>query len=183
MACRKIQYSALLRLLEGQKPEEGRNCEWLSGAAVISYLAFWFVWSLLLAIIWTKNPELHHGDSYSDANQLLASQNIREHGFLYHYGFPDSYQFSKDPKKPRLYLHYPPGPLWVHELIRLLALRELWQLRLITVVLTSMTGLLALFVFGRLSGSAAIGALSAFFYIWNRPYSEFIDSLYMHSYM
>jgi len=151
-------------------------------AATVSFLVLGALWMGILGFIWVNNPELHHGDSYSDANVLNAARNFDRAGFrrlrglLYH----DATWTPERPGTP--YTHYPPGPEWVHEALKTLGLRDLSAFRLASIVVSSIALLLFFHVASKLTESRTVAALASFFYACSPAFASLADSLHMHAY-
>lgn len=154
----------------------------LERVSVTAFLLFWGAWMALLGFIWTRHPGLDHGDAFTDACVLSAGRNFDRQGIRSNWGLPrlDTYVDPAKPNPP--YTHYPPGPWWIHQLLKTVGLRRLWQFRTASVAVTAASALLLMLVMARLAGSRFVGALAAFFYMWSAPFSGYADSIYQFAY-
>ena len=154
----------------------------LERTALVGFLVYWLVWMSVLAYIWTSHPELHHGDSFSDANVLNAGRNFDAYGLGLNYGL-STHWATHSPERPAApYTHYPPGPEWILQGLKACGLHTLSQFRAAALVASGLALLLLLFVFARLTGSYVIAALAAFFYSFSAPFAQYADSLHQFAY-
>lgn len=148
--------------------------------------AFWIFWVLFsggLGLLWTRLPDLHHGDSFSDANVINAGRNFDRVGMAATCGLPVWWCSSEPGRLGPIYTHYPPGPEWIHQALKFVGLHELWQWRLISIS-TGALALLALWWFAlQIAGSPTFAMLAVLFYAVSAPFTQFADSIHQHTYM
>jgi hypothetical protein len=136
---------------------------------------------LLAGLAAVRHPLLDHGDKYSDANVLIAAQAASLDAVRGRSGLPvqQTYLPPGEPVPP--YTHYPPGPEWAHLLWRALGLQSLPELRLVSVALSALAGLLMHRAYRRL-GPEPVPLLATAAWLWSLPFLALADSLHQHPY-
>lgn len=155
----------------------------LARPAALTFLAFFLVWMMVVFAVWTTWPSQDHGTRMADSNILNAARNYDAHGLLHHHAVPKLETYEDAERPPTLYPTYPPGPYWIHALLRRAGLHDLSQLRGASVVGSTIAGTLALVTFSVLARSWLLGSLAAFFYTFSAPFSGYADSVHMNVWM
>lgn len=154
----------------------GRPAAW-------TFVVFFLAWMMLVFTVWTTWPGQDHGTRMADSNILNAAKNYDAGGLWNRHGVPQLETYEDAERRPVLYGTYPPGPYWVHALLRRAGLRELAELRGASVVGSVLAGLLGLAAFSVLARSWLVGALAAAFYCFSAPFSGYADSVHMNVWM
>jgi hypothetical protein len=145
---------------------------WITGFTV-----FWLLWIFVLVFIRLHHSDLDHGTSLSDSAVVSAGVYADQYGLLSTWGFPVFETYRRAGAEPPLYVTYPPGRLWVHQLGKALGLSGQAGSRVLPVVSTSLAVLLAAFLAFQLTNSVAVAALTGFFFSFNQVYAFYFDSL------
>lgn len=151
--------------------------------AAWTFVAFLLAWMAVVFTVWTTWPGQDHGTRMADSNILNAGRNFDRGGLLHRHGVPQLETYEDDTRRPILYGTYPPGPYWVHALLRQAGIRDLPALRGASVVGATLAGLLALAAFAVMARSWLVGALAGAFYCFSAPFSGYADSLHMNVWM
>lgn len=155
----------------------------LARPSAFTFVAFFLPWMLFVLAVWTTWPAQDHGTRMADSNILNAAKNYEAYGLLHHHGVPQLETYADSERPPTLYPTYPPGPYWIHALLRKAGLRELAELRGASVVGSMLAGLLGLCAFSMLTRSWLVGSLAAFFYCFSAPFTSYADSVHMNVWM
>lgn len=161
---------------EGWDPVGARPAAW-------TFLVFFLAWMMVVFTVWTTWPGQDHGTRMADSNIMNAARNYDAHGLAHRHGVPQLETYADDERPPTLYGTYPPGPYWMHALLRNAGLRDLSELRGASVVGSALAGLLGLAAFSVLARSWLVGACAAFFYCFSAPFSGYADSVHMNVWM
>jgi hypothetical protein len=140
-------------------------------------LVFWIAWITLLVLVRLQHPELDHGTMLSDSDVVSGGVYADEHGLLSTWGFPVNQTYRAPGAEPWLYVTYPPGRLWVHQLGKALGLSGRAGSRVLPMLSTALASLLAALLAFQLTRSAAVAALTTFFFSFNQLYAFHFDSL------
>jgi len=155
----------------------------LSRPAAFTFLTFFLAWMMLVFAVWTTWPAQDHGTRMADSNIMNAARNYDAHGLFHHHAVPNLETYEDAERPPTLYPTYPPGPYWIHALLRRAGLHDLSELRGASVVGSTIAGLLALATFSVLTRSWFLGSLAAFFYTFSAPFTGYADSIHMNVWM
>ena len=144
------------------------------------FLWVWAVWGVVLAALRVARPGLEIGDGLNDADILHGSRWFDVHGYLGTWFLPTRETSFPVGGAVQLYNTFPPGAFWVHELLKLAGLRELWQFRVAAVIGAQAAVLTLYWIARRMSGSALIAALTAGVYMFSTPYTNYSGGMWEH---
>ncbi|MEZ6233251.1 MAG: hypothetical protein R3B68_03585 [Phycisphaerales bacterium] len=155
----------------------------LGAPAAWTFVACFLAWMLVVFTVWTTWPGQDHGTRMADSNILNAGNVYATRGFDHRHAIPQLETYEDDERRPVLYGTYPPGPYWVHAVVRLSGIDDVATIRGVSVIGATLAGLLGLVAFGVLARSWLVGAVAAAFYCFSAPFSGYADSVHMNVWM
>ncbi|TVS00477.1 MAG: hypothetical protein EA423_11580, partial [Phycisphaerales bacterium] len=141
---------------------EDRGWSWV---ALLVFLALWIGFGAVLMTARVQHPGLEISKDWSDANILNAGRWFDEHGLRKTMGFPRLETAYEEGDDLRVYMSYPPGPFWVHELTKRIGFGEVVHTRVINQTAGMIAALLAFMVFAKIARNAWVGVLGGVFYM------------------
>jgi len=181
------QVDAATVSIEATRERGGRRGRRPHPAAAV-FLCLWAVWTALLISIHVRDPGLHIGGWWNDSNVVNASRFFDRFGLGMTKGLPCIETALRDGKPGSIYATYPPGPYWIHEIVKRLGAgpiegrSDITIYRVVAQVAGSLGALLAYFVFARIAHNAPIGALAACFYMLSVPFAGFSSMFRIDAY-
>lgn len=154
---------------------EDRGWSWV---ALLVFLALWIGFGAVLMTARVQHPGLEISKDWSDANILNAGRWFDEHGLRKTMGFPRLETAYEEGDDLRVYMSYPPGPFWVHELTKRIGFGEVVHTRVINQTAGMIAALLAFMVFAKIARNAWVGVLGGVFYMMSSPFVGFSGSLH-----
>jgi hypothetical protein len=143
-------------------------------------LALLVLWGAMLIAIRTAHPGLELGDGLNDADILHASKWFAENGYWGTKFLPVRETAFHPDFWPPTYNTFPPGVFYMHQVQRALGLSELWQFRVVSVLLAMLAVWLWFLVARRLTHSTPIAALAAALYMLARPVIDYAPGFWEH---
>src|ERR1700741_3729611 len=120
------------------------------------------------------------GDSYSEASVLIAGTHFVHYGF-FNLKFLPVEQPDPLTDPPRYYTHYPPLPYILNGVWKKFGFQDLWQFRMISILVSLFAAYLFYLIASRLFNSL-IGFLCFTYFVSSGVFLDWADSVYMYPY-
>jgi hypothetical protein len=138
------------------------------------------IWIVAMIALRTAYPGLEIGDGLNDADILHASRFFADSGYAATSFLPVRETASQPGAGPQVYITFPPGVFYLHELLRAFRLHELWHFRIVSVLLAALAGSLWFSAVHMFTRSTLIAALSAGLYLCSTPVIDYAGGLWEH---
>ncbi len=140
--------------------------------------AIWLcaAWGLLLGVLRVARPGLEIGHGWIDANILNAMAFFDRFGYAPTKGLPTVQTAYALDGEPSIYSTYPAGPYWACEALDRIGIDQLWQLRLVMIVVSMASVYLLCRIVERISQSRSLGLFVGGFYACSVPFVSLSSS-------